>query len=120
MPDNPPLVIATRQKADLLFSSDTPLGAGETFTPSPKRVVGYDSIAILAISDQAFAITVEEACEADGQFAQTETLSSALVAGVQQICTRIRPCGAFMVLALGNLGAPMGVLDFCAHGVPLP
>lgn len=120
MPENPPFVIATRQKADPLFGSDVPLGAAGTFTSPVRQVVGYDSIAILAISDQPFTITVEEACEPDGQYAQTQTLSSALVGGVQQICTRIRPCGAFMILALGNTGAPMSTLDFCAYGVPLP
>lgn len=120
MPDNPPHVIATRQKADELFESSAPLGAGATFTSQPRRVIGYDTIAILAISDQPFAITVEEACEADGTFVQTQTIPSSLVAGVQQVCTRIRPCGAFMVLALGNLGAAMTALDFCGQGVPLP
>lgn len=121
MPDNPPHVIATRQKADILFDTDTPLAAAGTFTPDEREVLGYDSIAILAIADQPFTITVQEACTAGGQYVVTQTLASSPVSGVEAICTRIRPCGAFMIMELDNPGATaMTSLDFCAQGIPLP
>jgi len=56
-------VIQTRQKADVLFQSITPLPAGQVFTSAIARVAGYGEIAILAISDQPFTIVVTEAIE---------------------------------------------------------
>lgn len=58
-------VIPTRQKTDVLFQSTTPLPAGVlgAFTSNIARVAGYSQIAILAISDQPFTITVTEAIE---------------------------------------------------------
>jgi hypothetical protein len=120
VPENPPHVIATRQKTDALFGTTTPLVGGGTFTSPVRRVAGYDVIAILAVSDQAFTIAVQEACESGGPFVQTQVLSSALVGGVQQIRTRIRPAGEFMILALSNGGTPMTMLEFCGTGIPQP
>lgn len=120
MPDDPPFVMATRQKTDELFGSTVPLGAVATFTSPVKRVAGYDVVAILAISDQAFTISVRESCEEGGLFPQTQLLASALVGGVQQIRTRIRPAGEFMQLILNNPGAAMTSLEFCAKGIPQP
>jgi hypothetical protein len=121
MPENPPFIIPTRQKADVLFHTSDPLAAGGSFIPArPALVLGYDTVAILAISDQPFGLSIEEACDADGPFVQTNTLTSSAAGGFQRICARIRPCGAYMTIALGNLGAAMEELDFCAQGIPLP
>lgn len=120
MPENPGFEIATRQRADLLFRFTVPLGAGSSVVSDIRDVLGYDSIAILAISDQAFTIGVEEACTSDGDFSTTQVLTSALVNGLNQICTRILPCGAFMKLTVTNTGAPMTVLDVASQGIPEP
>lgn len=121
MPGNPPFIIPTRQKADTLFRTTEPLTSGSSFVPpKPALVLGYDVVAILAISDQPFGISIEEACDADGPFVQTSTLASSAVGGVHRICARVRPCGAYMTLALGNLGGDMTELDLCAQGIPLP
>src|SRR5262245_17198886 len=124
MPEYPGFVIPTRQKADLLFESVLPLAGGTSFVSNVARVDGYAQIAILAVSDQPFGITVEEACvvapDGTGRFVQTQgTLMSTLVGGQQQVCTRIQPCGTFMRMTLGNLGGAMTFLSFCAQGIPL-
>src|SRR4029077_14421100 len=117
----PGFVIETRQKADILFGSSVPLPAATSFISDIRLVSGYALIAIFAVSDQAFGIAVEEACNPDDSFIQTQpTILSTLVAGQQQVCVRIQPCAPFMKMALGNLGAPMGILSFCARGLPLP
>lgn len=120
MPDNPPHVIATRQKADELFGTTVPLGAGSSIASAIRRVEGYDTIAILAASDQPFTISVRESCTEDGTFPQTQLLTSAVVAGVNQIRTRVRPAGEFMQLVLENTGGPMTQLEFCGTGIPQP
>lgn len=121
MPNYPGFVIPTRQKTDVLFHSSTPLPIGGTFDPPVAEVAGYNSVAFLAVSDQPFAITVEEACSPDGPFVQTSTLTSTVVAGQNQVCARVPPCGSFMRTSLGNLGAAaMTSLSFCAQGIPVP
>lgn len=126
MADGAEFTIPTRQKADVLFESSTPLGVGDSFTSDVKRVSGYAQISILAISDQPFGINVEEACVVDingvGNFVQTgTTLMSSAVGGQQVICTRIQPFGNFMKMVLGNLGpGDMTSLSFSAQGIPLP
>lgn len=113
-------VIPTRQKADLLFSTDTPLGAGATFVSPIREVDGYNAVTFLAIASTAFTIVVNEACEAGGPFVETATLTSSVVAGQNVVCARVFPCGSFMRTSLGNLGGAQTALSYCAHGVPEP
>lgn len=119
MPDQPGFVIPTRQKSDLLFRLTTPLGAGSSIATETREVLGYDAITILAVADQPFTISVQEACE-DQVFVQTHNISSAVVAGKSQVCVRIDPCGEFMLFLVANPGIAMTFFDLCGQGVPQP
>lgn len=114
--------IPTRQLADPLAGTTTPLGTGGSFTSDIFEVDGYDTIGILGISDQAFTVQVLEACDPKGTFVVTRTLTSAPDGlGQQNVCVRLQPCGSYMKFVLANTGgAPMGTLSFCAIGIPLP
>lgn len=120
MPELPGFVIPTRQKSDLLFRLVTPLGGGSSVPIDKKRVLGYDSVAILAISDQPFTISVQEAPDSNSLFVQTQNLASAVVGGRNVVCTRIPPCGAFMQLLVANPGPAMTVFDLSGQGIPQP
>lgn len=117
--------IPTRQKADPLFESEDPINDGASFTTEVKRVSGYAQIAIFALSDQAFSITVEEAAvvnpDGTGNFAQTQpTIASVLVAGQEQIVTRITPFANYMKMTLANgSGANQTFMSFLAQGIPV-
>lgn len=148
-------VIPTRQKTDILFQSSTPIASGDSFTSRIARVDGYNQVAILAVSDQPFTITIEQATALPptlaqpqqallpipqppplpsptpdvagdpppigvGTFVTTQTLTSASVGGVQQVCTRIQPCGSFMRMTVAPSGAGQTTLSFAALGIPLP
>jgi hypothetical protein len=119
MPELPGFVIPTRQKSDLLFRLTTPLGGVSSVSINAARVLGYDSIAFLVISDQPFTISVQEACE-DMQFAQTRSLSSSVVGIQNVVCTRVAPCGTFMQLLIVNPGPAMTVFDLSGQGIPQP
>lgn len=120
MPELPGFVIPTRQKSDVLFRLTAPLGAGSSVTTEIRRILGYDSIAILASSDQPFTISVQEAGESDAIFAQTDNLSSIVAGGRNVVCTRILPCGAFMLLIVANPGPAMTFFDLGGQGIPQP
>jgi hypothetical protein len=117
--------IATRQKADVLFESSSPLGILGFFASPVRRVSGYAKISILAASDQPFGLNVEEAVsvkpDGTGNFVQTDpTIAAVLVGGNFQIVTTIKPFGRFMKMVLGNLGGPEGFLSLLVKGIPLP
>lgn len=122
--------IQTRQKADVLWSTTTPLGAGGFYNSPIRRVAGYAELEIFAVSDQPFAIQVEEATDVrilpdgtvTGNFVQTEATMVAVAVGSQWlVCERINPCGNFARMVLGNLGGTMmGELAFVVQGLPLP
>lgn len=117
--------IPTRQKADLLFSTEIPLIVGDFFIAPVRRVAGYAEIPVFALSDQPFTIQVEEATDVEedgsGNFVQTQTLTAVAVGPLWLVCQRIRPCGSFMQMTLGNMGVTdMGSLNFAVQGLPLP
>lgn len=117
--------IPTRQKADLLFSTAEPLGIGDFFISPVRRVSGYAEIPVFALADQPFTIQVEEATDVEedgsGNFVQTQTLTAVAVGPLWLVCERIRPCGSYMQMTLGNLGgAGMTSLNFSVQGLPLP
>lgn len=117
----PTFVSATRQKADVLFSSDEPIGGSDTFSSAAAEVRGHSVVTFLAISDRPFRIRVEEACSGDGPWALTATLPSAFdtVSQLERACARVAPCGSFMRAFLDNLSAaPQRVLRFCSLGLP--
>lgn len=112
--------IQTRQGFEELFGTKLPLTPPSTFVTPAKEVAGYDSIAVLAVSDVAFEIQIQEACSFDGEYAVTQTLASAVTPdGFQAICERIQPCGAFMKMTAVP-GAPQGAFSFCSYGIPAP
>jgi hypothetical protein len=120
MSELPGFVIPTRQKSDVLFRLTTPLGAGSSVPIDARRVLGYDSIAFLAVSDQPFSISIQEACDPDSGFAQTQVLSSSVAGGQNVVCTRIEPCGALMRLLIANPGPAMTLFDLSGQGIPQP
>lgn len=65
-------VIPTRQKTDVLSQSSTPIAAAGSFTSKIVRVDGYNQIGILAISDQAFTITIKQAAALPPNLAQPQ------------------------------------------------
>lgn len=120
MPDKPGFEIATRQKTDVLFSSSVPLGAGSSLTLAIKRVIGYDAVAVLALSDAAFVVRVREANAKDGDFVVTQLLSSTLVGSDQTVCQRVLPCGTFMTLEITTPAGAMSFFSLAGLGVPEP
>lgn len=115
--------IQTRQRAEPLFGSNIPLGAGgSVLTPNNdgSLVAGFNAVTFFAVSDQPFQIQVFEGCHPGGPMAVTETLLSALVDGRHTICERILPCGQKIKSLLTNLGGPQTFLSFCASGLPEP
>lgn len=116
----PGFVIATRQKADLLFGPIVePLEAAESVTLDVRRVAGYGRVSFLGISAQPFTILVEEACSEEGVFSQAALLVSALDAttGLQFVATHVFPTGGFMQVTVTNTGTDASV-DLCGHGLP--
>jgi hypothetical protein len=117
--------IPSRQKSDVLFESDQPLGAGASFATGVARTTGYAQVSIFAVSDQPFSIIVEEAVivkpDGTGNFAQTQaTLNSVSVGGIEQVATRITPFGNFMKMVLTNPGGtPEAYLNFLVQGLPV-
>ena len=112
---------ATRQKADVLFSSEEPLEGSAMLAAGPAEVMGYSVAAFLAITDRPLRIRVEEACAEEGPWAVTATLSSSFdpASQLERVCARVAPCGSFMRVFLDNLSAsPEGILRFCALGLP--
>lgn len=113
--------IGTRQRADVLFHSDEPLGAGQSVSSGILDVRGYGTISILGSSGPTFTVSVREACFPDGVLIEVSSLPSAASGPSQVVCERINPCGAFVEIALTNTGgAPQGSLDFCVQGLPQP
>lgn len=124
MKDPAVFAIATREKWERLFETETVLGVGKSFSAGPMRVTGYAQAAILAISDQPFTVTITEATVVDqkgkGNFVQTQSLSSSSVAGLQVLAARITPFGEYMKAVLANTGGPMASLNFLLQGIPAP
>lgn len=117
--------IETRQKAEVLFQTEVPLGVGGTFEGPVRQVDGYAQIAILGISDEPFTIEVFEAVnvtpDGAGRFVKTQgTLSSSVVGSQSVISTQVAPFGKFMKMLLTNTGGAMSELSFVAQGRPLP
>lgn len=111
--------ITTRQKAEELVHSDVPLAGAGQIASKVSLVAGYAAISILSISDQPFSITIDEACDADGEFTRTVTLASVVdAAGNQHICERVAPCGNYAIITLVNGGGQQTLLSFCALGIP--
>lgn len=125
--DKSKFVIATRQVADLLWSSaallgiPTPPATLATKAFSVREVDGYSAIAFLGIADQSFQIRVQEASTPVGPWTQTALLASSLdaVLGVQKVVTRIAPTGLFMRIFVDNLSATaMKLFSLSVLGIP--
>ncbi len=128
----PEFIIQTRQKADVLFESQTPLGIAEIFSSGIREVSGYSAIQILGIADEAFTVRIFEACEAEAgpqgitgpQFPFVESqgpFPSSLDAttGLNRVCVRLPPCGAFMRITVENVsGVAMDTFQICGSGLP--
>lgn len=115
----PGFVIATRQKADLLFGPiPDRLTGGDTYVSPIRLVSGYARINFFGAADVPFTLLIEEACHADGPWAQTESFASAPDAlGVQTICELVFPCGTYMRVSVANAGATAPI-SFCGYGLP--
>jgi len=114
--------VPTRQKTDMLFNSTVPLAAGDSQVFDVRLILGYSSVSVLAFSNQAFSVHLEEACMPEGPFVRTATLTSAVGPdGKQLICDRIPPCGIYGRMVLENTSAfPQTSMTFCAIGIPVP
>jgi hypothetical protein len=113
-----PDIIITRQHAEVLLEAHLPLPSGQSPASVVRQVAGFAYLSILALSSQAFSITIEEGNTADGPFAQTATFASGSDgAGQQRVCERFFPCGAYARITLTNLGI-QSRLDFTVIGVP--
>lgn len=99
-------VILTRQKADELFSlSEQAIADGASLDLGVRKVAGYGSVRILAFSAASFSIHVLQGPSANGQFVETQTLTSvAGPSGEQIISTVIVPTSSYMKLILENTG----------------
>lgn len=111
--------IETRQKTDELFSTDTPLSAGDSEDLGIRLVLGYAIIAFFGISDAPFEIRIFEDCAEDGSFPAIATLSSAVVNGVSIVCERVAQCGTYMKVEVFSTGGPQSYLELCGRGMPL-
>lgn len=119
----PGFTIETRQKADLLFSRrQVPDDGGSIFTFDTKKVIGYDSIRWLIISDLAFTLEILEGCgSAEGDpFPVTASFFSVTSDAFQKICETIRPCGSFMFARIEFTGVVGSFLFACGRGLPTP
>jgi hypothetical protein len=99
--------IATRQKADLLFSAPaTPVAASDIAVWGVRKVLGYGRVSILAMGAQPFTILIEEATSPIGPFVQTAALPSSVdtATGLEKVCDLIVPCGLYMRASLQNDG----------------
>jgi hypothetical protein len=115
-----PYVIPVRQHSEPLFVLLTPIGASASFQFPVREVAGFDVVNFLAISNLAFQIRVEEASTADGPWTPITTFASAPVAGLQQVCDRVFPCGRFMRVFLDNLAPSLqSTLEFIGYGLPI-
>lgn len=123
-------VIPTRQKVGLLFPVRPPgtldpfpvlLAAGASVVYGPFEVVGYATIAILAVSDQPFTIVISESVIPGGPFVQTQSFSSASVGALQVVKQRFSPSGLFGKATVTNIG-PLAQtqISLLGQGVPLP
>jgi hypothetical protein len=114
--------IATRQKDDLLvhLDDDDRLVAGASFTSDIRGVSGYQALLVLVSSDQAFTVSVREACFSDGQFVQASSFASALVGARHVVCEAVEPCGNFARTVITNTGAAQQSLAACVQGLPQP
>lgn len=114
-----PDIIITRQKAEILLETHDPLDAGQSLAGAVRLVEGFAYLSILALTDQAFSITIDEASTADGPFTRTATFPSAADgAGQQRVRERFFPCGAYALVTLTNLGGDQSQLDYTVIGVP--
>lgn len=111
--------ITTRQKAEELAHTVLPLAGGATFESKVSLIAGYNSIAFLGISDQPFTVTMTEGCDQDNPFTLTQSIASSVDPnGNQRVCTRVLPCGNYVVIRVVNGVAPQSFLSFCALGIP--
>ncbi len=127
--------VAVEQKSEALFElpssgvSNAPflLGAGASvIIPAQpgslllgKLVSGYAQVRFLGFSDQPMTLTVEEANDPNGPFAQTASYASAVVGGKNTIKQNHVPSGSFMRVTLQNTGvATEGSLSFKGIGIP--
>lgn len=116
--------VQTRQKNDVLFSSETPIGAGASIGFGPKEIDGFAETSILVLSDQPFSINLFEASFPDGpyQLSQSYTsVSSGNPAAGNMVAQRFFVTGSFLKMTLDNTsGAPETVLSLLVQGIPLP
>lgn len=112
-------VIPTRQLTETLFSASQPgPGLGSIVSPV-RKVEGFNAVSLFAVADAAFLVIIEEACESDGPFIQTESFSSASVSGLQRVCDFAFPCGSFMRVSFIPLGVIPSLVSFCVIGIPV-
>jgi hypothetical protein len=120
--DKKPFEIQSRQKDDELYASDEVVAVG-TATESPVSLIrGYGAVKFFAVSNLSFRIRVEEACDPEGPWSETDRLlSETNPAGTDQIvCTSIFPCASYMRLFIDNLaGSAMEEFEICVLGHPV-
>ncbi len=78
---------------------------------------GYSEIELLGVASGIFTASIQEACESDGPFVQSQIITSTASGLDQRICERITPCGEFMRIVIA--GAPLTALEFCGRGLPV-
>lgn len=120
--------IQTRQRAEPLFATDKPLGAGGSVVlpnlpgEDGALVAGFAFVEIFAVSDQPFQILVFEGCRPGSPFIvpnEDGTFNSSLGPdGKHSVCARVFFCGVKLRAKLINLGGPQSFLSFCASGLP--
>jgi hypothetical protein len=81
---------------------------------------GYAVISFYALADKTFTIALYEAVESDGPYVLAQTLTSAVVNGVNRISTRVASNAKFMYIVITNTDVTtQGYFSFKAFGIPI-
>lgn len=85
-----------------------------------REIHGYDVISFYGLSNKTFSIAIYEAVESDGPYVLAQTLTSAVVNGINRISTRVASNAKFMYIVITNTDAvAQGYFSFRAFGIPV-
>lgn len=84
-----------------------------------REIAGYPVICFYGLSDQAFSVQIYEAVSCDGPYVLAQTLTSAVVGGLNRISQRVSSNALYMrVVFLNTGGSPQTQFDFAGFGLP--
>lgn len=115
----PGFAIATRQKGDLLFSVSTPPESGSSIELDTRLIRGYSALAVFGVSDMPFDVRLKEACQPEGSFVTTITISTSTEGPVERACGRLLLCGIYGRLEIVFTAGVGSFLNVCGLGVPI-